>query len=67
MAFDNLNRYHDATSAVSKNLYDSEGQQIIGALLDSIVYSLASIADVLEEFNEKDDDDRIKEMKNDNS
>jgi len=51
--FDNANYHDDMMSAVGKKLYDSEGQQIIGACLDSIAHSLASIADTLDEINEK--------------
>ena len=58
--FDNANCHDDLMSAISKKVYDSEGQLIIGTYLDSIAHSLASIADALDDFNEKDDDDRMK-------
>lgn len=54
--FDNTN-YHDSLmSAVDKKFFDSEGQQIIGACLESIAHSLASIADALDDINEKLED-----------
>ena len=43
-------------SAVDKKFFDSEGQQIIGACLESIAHSLASIADALDDINEKLED-----------
>lgn len=54
--FDNMDYYDNLMAAVAKKLYDSEGQQIIGAYLDSIAHSLASIADALDEINEKLED-----------
>lgn len=46
--------YHETLmAAVDKKFYDSEGQEIIGASLDSIAHSLASIADALDEINGK--------------
>jgi hypothetical protein len=54
--FDNTD-YHDSLmSAVGKKFYDSEGQEIIGTCLESIAHSLASIADALDEINEKLED-----------
>lgn len=54
--FDNMNYDDDIRSSVEKKFYDSEGQMILGAYLDSIAHSLASIADALEEINEKLED-----------
>lgn len=54
--FDNMNYDDDMRSSVEKKFYDSEGQMILGAYLDSIAHSLASIADALDEINEKLED-----------
>lgn len=60
MAFDNKDYFDNCIEKVDKKLFDSQGQEIIGNLLVSIAYSLASIADALDDFNEKDDNDRMK-------
>lgn len=60
MAFDNKGYFDDCVDRIEGKFFDSEGQNIIGNILLSIAYSLASIADALDDFNEKDDDDRMK-------
>lgn len=56
--FENADYNDNLMAGVAKKFYDSEGQMILGACLDSIAHSLASIADALDEINEKLEGDK---------